>query len=201
MPTGYTRGVRDGTVTDFSEYALQCASAFGALVLMRDDPIGEEIPEFVPSDDNSKALEAARNELAELLTLSSEQVQQRIDDEHERTLASRKESLARIAKERDRYEAMLVKAKAFRSPSPDHDVYAAFLVTQLEESIKWDCDTSYYDTPLVKLDVPAWVAERVKQLSHDIDCHTRKHAKEVERTNQLNELIRQLKSALSERAK
>lgn len=45
MPTGYTADVQSGKVTDFAEYAMNCARAFGALVLMRDDPSDADIPE------------------------------------------------------------------------------------------------------------------------------------------------------------
>ena len=38
MPTGYTADIQDGKITTLREYALSCARAFGALIMMRDDP-------------------------------------------------------------------------------------------------------------------------------------------------------------------
>jgi hypothetical protein len=42
MPTGYTAGVADGTITEFREYALLCARAFGACIMLRDEPVEEQ---------------------------------------------------------------------------------------------------------------------------------------------------------------
>ena len=46
MPSGYTEGVASGKVTEFKEYALLCARAFGACISLRDEPLSLEIPEF-----------------------------------------------------------------------------------------------------------------------------------------------------------
>ena len=43
MPTGYTAGILEGET--FEQYALQCAKAFGALVMMRDEPSDAPIPD------------------------------------------------------------------------------------------------------------------------------------------------------------
>ena len=65
MPTGYTADVMDGKVTDFKLFAMQCARAFGALVIMRDEPLNAEIPdEFSPSNYHFQELEQARERLA-----------------------------------------------------------------------------------------------------------------------------------------
>ena len=72
MPTGYTAGVQDGTVTDFSEFALQCARNFGALVTMRDDPWSTPIPE------RFEASEYARTAVVE--------AQQKLDEFHKLTV-------------------------------------------------------------------------------------------------------------------
>jgi len=60
MPTGYTYPVVEGKITEFSDFALSCARAFGALITMRDDPHDTPIPEtFEPSDYNAKKLAEA----------------------------------------------------------------------------------------------------------------------------------------------
>jgi hypothetical protein len=45
MPTGYTDCVRSGEVTEFADFAMKCARAFGACIEMRDEPSGTPIPE------------------------------------------------------------------------------------------------------------------------------------------------------------
>jgi hypothetical protein len=196
MPTGYTAGVQDGTVTDFQEYALECARNFGAIIMMRDDPRRADIPVFEPSDCNAKAIVKATDELAELMAMTPEQRQSRIDQEHTEAVRQRTDALARIELERGRYESMLEKAKAFHSPSTDHDGYAEFIVQQLEESIKWDCDNDYFKTPIVKPSDVEWMTDRMAKLRKDIAHYEREQAKEVERTNGRNEWVRLLREAL-----
>ena len=47
MPTGYTYPVADGTITEFSKFALNCSRAFGVLMHMRDEPIDAPIPDKI----------------------------------------------------------------------------------------------------------------------------------------------------------
>jgi hypothetical protein len=57
MPTGYTAAVADGTITEFPDFAMQCARAFGTLVLMRDEPQDAAIPEkFEPAGRDKGAM-------------------------------------------------------------------------------------------------------------------------------------------------
>lgn len=197
MPTGYTADVQSGKITDFNEYALQCARAFGACIMLRDEPISSEIPTFEPSQYHADARAEAMADLAALDAMSIEQCAALQAKEYDEAVANRDKRLAEIAEDRRRYEAMLIKAKAFRSPTPDHDNYAKFLVSQLEESIKFDCSTEYHERPIEKLPVEQWRQERRAKLKHDIDYHTEQQAQEDERTASRNEWVRQLKAALS----
>ena len=72
MPTGYTAAIKDGI--SFNEYALSCARAFGALIMMRDEPADAPIPdEFKPSDYHFKKIEEAKAELARLRAMSPDE--------------------------------------------------------------------------------------------------------------------------------
>src|SRR5262245_849411 len=67
MPNAYTAPVLDGTVTDFADFALRCARAFGATgVDMRDEPA--DVPPRRTSgsaQQDAERLELARKNLAE----------------------------------------------------------------------------------------------------------------------------------------
>jgi hypothetical protein len=68
MPTGYTAAIKDGI--SFQQFAMACARAFGALVMMRDEPSSAPIPDFQPSNFHVEHLELARAELARLQALT-----------------------------------------------------------------------------------------------------------------------------------
>lgn len=196
MPTGYTAGVGDGTITDFTEYALQCARNFGACVTLRDEPLGSEIPEFEASDYNATKLAEAEKALAEFLAMPEPKRREMHAAEHEKNIEAAQRGIAQKIEQRQRYESMLGRAKAFQAPSPDHDEYAKFLVSQLEDSIDWDCDTSYYENLKTPVPFAEWKSKKVKDLTRDIEYHTKGHREEMERTASRNKWVRQLKEAL-----
>lgn len=196
MPTGYTAGVADGTITDFTDYAIQCARHFGACIMIRDEPLSSEIPEFQPCDYNAKALTDAEETLSQFLAMKESKRRELHAAEHANNIEAAERGIAEKSEQRQRYEAMLAKAKAFRVPSPDHDNYAKFLVSQLEESIQWDCDTSYYDEIKQPMSFESWQSKKIKDLHRDIEHHRKSHREEVERTESRNRWVRQLKESL-----
>jgi hypothetical protein len=198
MPSGYTADVQSGKVTDFREYAMQCARAFGSTILMRDDPLDKAIPEkFEPSTYHEESIARARTELSRLKALSPEEIAaecKAANAEAARSYFARK---AETRQQRERYEAMLEKARAYVPPSVDHEGYAKFLVTQLEESIRFDCHE--YEEP-VFMTTDDWLAQRIASTERNIAYHTEQHAEEVERTEGRNRWIAQLRESLNAEA-
>lgn len=195
MPTGYTAAIKDGIT--FEQYALNCARAFGALVEMRDAPADAPIPEsFAPSDYNAKALKRATAELARLKTLTFEQA----NAECEAEFLSAKESAAKRriehAELRAKYEAMLAKVEAWKSPTPEHDNYKAFMATQIRDSIQWDC-SSAYDSEPQREPADVWLKAKLARAASDIAYHAKGHAEEVERTAGRNAWVKALRDSLA----
>jgi len=84
MPTGYTAGVQDGKITEFSDFALNCARAFGALITMRDDPQDTPIPEKFEARTSyyDERLENAKDLMTEILTLTDDDCDKRAFEEY-----------------------------------------------------------------------------------------------------------------------
>jgi len=195
MPTGYTADVGDGKVTDFAKFAMQCARNFGALILMRDDPMDTPVPEkFEPSDYNLLRLEEQRRRLIEFEAMTPEEATRQCRSEHQKEMESWQERKERRTLKRQRYEQMLSKVRSWQCP-PDHVNLKDFMIDQLMESIKWDCDDTY-DLPSKPLDVDTWRGMRIAAIRKDIEYHQEQYAKEVQRTNDRNEWVRQLRESL-----
>ena len=196
MPTGYTSGVADGKITDFKTYALQSARAFGACIMLRDEPLGDDIPEFEPSDHHAKRVAEANKELADFIAFSEDQKLVMYADEMARRVNDANDRIKENDEQRKRYEAMLAQAKAFKAPTPDHQEYAKFLVSQLEESIRFDCGGDYYEQ---RLNVPTydeWVEQKLEILIRDIKYHREHNADELKRTASRNKWVADLKNSL-----
>ena len=196
MPTGYTTGVADGTITDFTEYALQCARAFGACITLRDESISSDIPHFEVNNYYKIKLSEARRDLATFLAMDESQQQKLYMEEYKNNIEVANKGIAEKQNQLQRYEKMLEMAKQFLPPSQDHINYANFLIDQLEESIKWDCDTSYYEKLKEPIEFEVWQSKKIKDLNWNIQYNEKSHKEEIERIESRNRWISQLKESL-----
>lgn len=196
MPTGYTSGVATGKVTDFREYALQCARAFGACIELRDEPMSSDIPEFKASDRSAKALQKAERELDEFMAMNQEDRHAMYEAESSARIARANERIKENQESLARYEAMLKKAKAFKAPTADHQEYAAFLVSQLEDSIRFDCMDDYYEKEKQSISFSEWQTDKRVKLVRDIEYHKKENREELARTALRNAWVQALKDSL-----
>jgi len=195
MPTGYTSDVKDGI--SFNKFVLICARAFGALVTMRDEPSDAEIPEkFKGSTYNTKALREAEKDLGVLEKLTDADkkkgTQKAYDEEFGRVMDSMEESRELAFK----YQDMIANVKAWTPPTKDHTELKSFMLEQLKESLRFDCNT-YTEKDLPKLQTAEqWFKKRRSELLHDITYHREEARKETERTDGRNAWVKALRDSL-----
>jgi hypothetical protein len=197
MPTGYTDAIKDGI--SFNTFALNCARAFGATITMRDDaPGGEAIPEvFEPDSYHLKALAAARETLQCLESMTAPECELKAAAEHTAGEVRRIERLKELDDLRQKYTDMLACAESWTAPTPDHVGLKEFMVKQIQDSIKWDCDTSFYAEPAKLLTGLEWAEAAKARALWDIEYHKTKHAAEVKRTDERNAWIAALRASLN----
>lgn len=197
MPTGYTADVQSGKTTEFRDFALQCARAFGALVLMRDDPNDAPIPEaFPPSTFAAERLVKARAELDRLQSMTPAEAERAATDAHHTALTQWRERAERRRVERERYGAMLAKVRAWEPPTVDHLELKKFMLDQLVQSIDFDCSAEYDEQP-TKQSGAEWHAATVKAAEQDIAYSAKSDAEERTRTDGRNRWIQQLRDSFS----
>jgi hypothetical protein len=198
MPTGYTAAVQDGTITEFTPFAMQCARAFGALITMRDEPSDALIPEsFPPSDWHEKSLAKAKMRWNELKAMAPAQCEASAFSSYNEQCEGRAARLVERAEVKERYEAMLEKAKNWTPPTGDHDAFQKFMVQQLEDSIESDCSDPWANDPLTQMSGTEWLAGELIQAEKDIAYYTNGHAKELQRTVERNAWVKALRESLA----
>lgn len=194
MPTGYTYPVIEGKITEFSDFALSCARAFGALITMRDDPHDAPIPEtFEPSDYSAKKLEEAKSRLAELNQMTVAAAEAAASAAFEAAMKSHQEYEDRETAGERRLETMLAKVKAWTPPTANHVEMKNFMVEQLTISKRG----SYRSPVPTKMSGKDWLVAEIEKAHRDIGYHAAEHAKEVERAAGRTEWVRQLRGSLS----
>ena len=87
MPTGYTAVIQDNLDISMKDFALVCARAFGACVMMRDEPFDTPIPEeFVPDTYHTDKLKQFTDELNHLETASRDVLFKKFSEEKQKTM-------------------------------------------------------------------------------------------------------------------
>lgn len=197
MPTGYTADVQSGKTTEFKEFALQCARAFGALITMRDDPMDKPIPDEIEPNSHSKMrLEEVKDALAGLDAMTEDEIIQTSKQHNADELQRFKERLQEKADHRARYETMLSKAAEWTPPTEDHAGLRDFMISQLQESIKFDC--SYAPDAPKPLTPTEWLNARRAELQREVEYYTKSHKEEVERATKRTAWIKALKKSLEQ---
>lgn len=196
MPTGYTESVQDGTVTDFADFALQCARAFGACISMRDDPMDAPVPdEFTASDYNGRALVEAQADLAKLAAMSPTDRQAAADLANAEAAKTWDDHEEEKARQNLRYEAMLEKVHQWAPPTDEHTGLKKFMIEQLTHSIDFDCGPPYSKRPTPKT-VDDWYSEALADAHRTVAYHAKTQAEEIERARKRTQWIRDLRASL-----
>lgn len=198
MPTGYTAMLQDNPDVPFADFAKQCARAFGACIMQRDDPHDAlPDPNEQPSRYHVEELEELRSRLAWLGEASDVDLLAEQDKAIADHVRSCKEGIEKKKQIEANYRRMLALAEAWEPPTPDHRGLKEFMVKQITESIDWDCDTSYWDSKELRVLTAAdYRSQQIKEVADDIEYHEKQNREEVDRCNQRNEWKRQLFASL-----
>jgi hypothetical protein len=89
---------------------------------------------------------------------------------------------------------MLAQARAYKAPTPDHGHFAEFMVSQIVESIDFDCKVYEHEGPCT--DPNLWRAQECARLVKSIAYHENAHRDEVDRTEKRNAWIAALRESL-----
>jgi hypothetical protein len=199
MPTGYTNNIKDGI--SFKQFALQCSRAFGALIDMRDDPFGTEIPDEIKISQYHiiNRLKVYNEQLTKIQNMSEKDCQIEAINQYNTETRHLNGCIDESKKLRKNYEEMLEKVNNWTPPTSEHKDLKRFMVEQIQESIKFDCPISWYEDVIKKLKLLRgydWQREQIESIKNSINYHSKEHEKEVERCEKRNEWIGQLKKSL-----
>ncbi len=196
MPTGYTAELMKQEQT-FSEFIMTCARAFGALIMMRDEPNDAPIPEkFEPTDYHAKCLIETQEKIIKLKSMTESEKIVFGETEKDSDIKRNEEWLERECAENKRLENMEAQVRAWKPPTQDHQGLKDFMLEQINISKN---DLIYIQTLLVEAKRKPAIAYYVATISNavrNIKYHTEENDKEIERVNKRNDWIRQLRESI-----
>jgi hypothetical protein len=206
MATGYTYPVKDGTDT-LKEMLTSMARGMGAYIHQRDDDEQGLKKRGERSFYGKTYNEYVRKYNAMAVWSETDIVQHylRAKAEYEK---SRKDYLATIEKERERYLKRIAEVEALDWPEDDDDTggfwagYRKFVIEQLESSLKFDCPDKpsiyresfeeIYPLPIV------WYEEEIGQIRRMRESYRKYYEEELDRVWQQNKIHEQLTDFLSD---
>ena len=196
MPTGYTAKLFEGEQS-FNDFVMGCARAFGACVMMRDQPSSTEIPEkFEPSDYNSKALAEAEEKILKLSRMTPEERDIFSQDIINMEIKCHKDQLEKCKISNKKLNDMAAKVRQWTPPSFDHNELKKFMLNQLMISIE---DETYHEKEILKSEgktLQSVYDDAFKDANEDIKYHTNGQAEEIKRTDSRNLWVKQLRDSL-----
>jgi hypothetical protein len=195
MPSGYTDPLYQGEDLTFEQFVLRCSRAMGAAIMQRDQSIDVEIELREVSDYHSERAEEARRKLAEAKMRPGEQWVAMEAEDRAQQLQAMQESIERLSAIRARYEAMLAQVRGWTPPTFEHNGLQQFMVEQLEESIKFDCDLGPVKVPALR-SPEAYRDQVIERLQRDVDYHDHEYSKEQKRVAEQNAWVIALRDSL-----
>lgn len=195
MATGYTDMIGKGAT--FEEFAISCARAFGACISMRDEPLDSPIPErFEPSDYHERKTREAKSTLKRLQGMSLVDAEKIAKREYAEQVERRIEMIEEKRVLEEKYKAILERVREWQPPTPDHEGLKEFMMSQVTQSIDWDC-CIYGDEP-VELTGEEWLVKETLKAQRDLEYHKKEHKEEVDRVNGRNQWISDLRDSLAQ---
>jgi primosomal protein N'' len=152
MPTGYTAGILNGTITSFEEFAIKCISAFGASLHMIDDDLTKEYNPKKPSERYERTIRELQNDLIKLEIKTDREI---LENEREAMLYDIEVYRGRIdeiLRNKEKLEKFLVEVEKWEPPTEGHIEYKNFMRDQILSTINHDCDYGYYEEQLRSLE-------------------------------------------------
>lgn len=199
MPTGYTAKLYEGEEQTFEDFALSCARAFGAAILMRDDDSSKPMTIEALTDDSDYHVKSIRHAKAELIRLKGLTPEEVASETHnaylERVEFEERYKSERLAM-RARYEAMLEKVRAWEPPSEEHVEFRMFMINQLEGSIDFDTSGADKQRDPEQQTPEQWLADRIAHQEKTIERSTEEEAKRIERNEGRIRWVNQLRESV-----
>ena len=204
MPTGYTADIVEGKISTFKEFAKKCMRAFGATIHMRDEPLDKEYKKRSPDDYYYARIHEIESQLVKALKAPDKFF---IDMEMDRLKSDYSYHKKKIEEKKATYErlaSILEETENWNPPTKEHAGIKDFMIQQLEETIKYDGDSSYNEGELddivrqmeSPIDIKRVKDEHIESLKEDLESAKKRLEEEIKRCEDSDEWVSQFLKSL-----
>jgi hypothetical protein len=192
MPTGYTSGILNGSITTLKEFAKRCSRAY--VMHMRDEPRDAEYKDSEPGMYYKVQKEEALSSLALYAAKTDQELVDDLLQAYKDRVTAYTNAIGVCDANRVILNKFLEKAKKVHPPTKAHINISTFMVEQIEQTIDSDADSSHHKTALKTLletppeTDPKVIRESVNKDLHDtVDRCEKSYKEEVKRCKNQND--------------
>ncbi len=199
MPTGYVSEIYDNKPITFEKFVLRCARAFGACIEQRDDSMEVKPSLRKASDYHEKSLKSAEETLKKLRKSKKSELKTEFEKYKKTRIEETNNYLFRKDLE-NRYKKMINSVEGWIPPTEEHKGLQDFMISQLNDSIKYDCNLDYYKEDLKgveNLNFEKWLNSRIEGEERKIIYHKEEYEKELKSIEKSNDWIIKLYESLN----
>lgn len=189
MPSAYTSNIYNGKPETLASYLLSCAQQFGANSRFRDSIQLGELPVITPDIKYYQDKVKLNTEALNLLkNMTIEEVEHRIEQEHQANLMSQQMHKEENKELEARYRDMIGQVTEWEPPTEEHIRFKEFALDQLTASLEFDCGYQGRRVGYVfkKPTFDQYVTKKTIQFEEDIEYYTRKIEDEIEYAKKAN---------------
>lgn len=195
MPSAYTSEIGKGI--SFKEFIFTCARAFGALIDLRDEPLGSNLPDKIePSSYHHNKLKELKLELIKYNKMTLKEAKILFDKEKEQKEVQLKNYIKEQKLLKKKYESMLKEVHKWIPPTSEHKGLKKFMIEQITGSIDFDCKIYSNIYKMESKNPKEWLHNKIQNILEDQVYHENNHKEEVERTNGRIKWIQALKKSV-----
>ena len=195
MPSGYTEGILSGTINDLNDFIWMCARGFGAFITQKDN-IDE--PPILKEKPNPYY----KNKIKQLLKKQQKYNEYTDDDWQNEYLKYIEDQLKDIddnikekIESKEKYENILNQVKEWIPPNENFHKLKSFMINQIEESIDFDCDTSFWQerkNKISNLKLEQYKRNVLNDINESLISNKEYYDEEVQRVKERNQWKQQL---------
>lgn len=203
MPTGYTAGIEDGTITTGKDFLKLCTRAFGIAIDLRDEPLSVSTPtKFVLDTYYKDRVDRARIELELAKNMSFEDAKAEMMKSHAENVAIYKSLAERDIENNKKYAKVKAEVKAWNPPTEEHYDIKRFALEQINMCIaKQEWIDEYLQKANEKLDnsdeaVEKYITEKIECCYENVKRAENNLKEELERVANKNTWMEQFLNSL-----
>lgn len=195
MPSGYTEGILSGTINDLNDFIWTCARGFGAFITQKDNIDEPPILKEKPNPYYKNKIKQLLNEQQKYNEYTDNDWQSTYLKYIEDQLKDIDDNIKEKIESKEKYENILNQVKEWIPPNENFHELKSFMINQIEESIDFDCDTSFWQerkNKISNLKLEQYKRNVLNDINESLISNKEYYDKEVQRVKERNQWKQQL---------